>query len=253
MNCIEIRRHLMPYRDGECGPDLHLRIEDHLAMCPECARCSARQGEWEARVEGRISAGDRSPDLWGRVLAGAGLRKPQGRRSRWPTIVGGLAAAILLTLFVGHRATRNPQPPGLTRSVAEWHEQWRRGNVRPDLVSTSDREVDHYLKSKVPFRVHCPPRTDVDFSVEGAGVCFMKDGRQAAYIVGHVAQAPVSILVLDRGRTDSAPQDGFQHGREGTYRVATGVIADNVVVVIGAASADVLERLLNAYGSYHEG
>ena len=31
------------------------------------------------------------------------------------------------------------------------------------------------------------------------------------------------------------------------------MIADNIVIVIGTASPEVLERLLNAYGSYHEG
>jgi len=254
MNCIEIRRHLMPYRDGECDPDLDLRIEDHLSGCPDCARWSARQGEWEVGIERRISEGDRSPDLWGRVLTGAGLHRPQVRRGRWPAgVVGLAAAALILVSFLGHRAGRDTQTPGLTRSAAEWHEQWRRGNVHPDFVSTSDQEVDHYLKAKVPFRVHCPPRTDVDFSVQGAGTCYMKDGRRAAYIVGHVGQAPVSILVLDRGRADSPPQPGLHHDHEGTYRVAFGVIADNVVVVIGAANAEILERLWNAYGSYHEG
>jgi hypothetical protein len=33
----------------------------------------------------------------------------------------------------------------------------------------------------------------------------------------------------------------------------SGVTADNVVIVIGTAPPDALERLLNAYGSYHEG
>lgn len=99
------------------------------------------------------------------------------------------------------------------------HEQWLRGVVRPDFVSTSDQEVDRYLKAKVPFRVHCPPRTDVNFTVQGAGVCFMKDRRQAAYIVGHVGKGPASILVLDRASVEGFPQDGFYHCQEGNYQV----------------------------------
>jgi hypothetical protein len=39
---------------------------------------------------------------------------------------------------------------------------------------------------------------------------------------------------------------------EGAYRIASAVIAENVVFVIGTASPEVLERLLQAYGSYHE-
>jgi hypothetical protein len=140
----------------------------------------------------------------------------------------------------------------LSRNAAEWHEQWQRGNVHPDLVSTSDHEVDRYLKARVPFRVHCPPRTDVQFSVQGAGVCFMKDQRQAAYIIGSVGNSPVSILVMDGSTLDGFPRE-FQQSREGEFRVASAVVAENVVFVIGTASPEVLERLLHAYGSYHEG
>ncbi len=255
MSCTEARRHWMLYLDSEGDPALHLRIRGHIAGCRACARWFAGQRRLEERIGNHLSAGDASPDLWGRVLTRAGLREPPTRRRRWPVMTGALAAAAMVVLAlvlispIGGRSGTTE----LARSAAEWHEQWRRGNVRPDLVSTSDQEVDRYLKARVPFRVHCPPRTDVDFAVRGAGVCFMKDRRQAAYIVGHVGQAPVSILVLDRAGLEALPQGGLRHRREGVYQVASGVIADNVVVVIGAASADVLERLLNAYGSYHEG
>jgi hypothetical protein len=160
---------------------------------------------------------------------------------------------VILAVVLGLQIRGRSHTTELARSAAEWHEQMQRGNVHPDLVSASDQEVDLYLKAKVPFRVHCPPRTDVNFTVQGAGVCFMKDQRQAAYIVGHVGKAPVTILVLDRASLEGFPQGGFHHSREGTYQVASGVIANNVVVVIGTTTPDVLERLLNAYGSYHEG
>ena len=65
--------------------------------------------------------------------------------------------------------------------------------------------------------------------------------------------SPVSILVLDKSNLEGFPQNGFHHRQEGTYRVASAVLADNIVIVIGTASPEVLERLLNAYGSYHEG
>jgi hypothetical protein len=120
--------------------------------------------------------------------------------------------------------------------------------------------VDRYLKRKAPFRVHCPPRTDVAFDVKGAGLCTVPEGRPAAYIVGQVAQAPVSILVLDRASLAAFPRDrahlagGRRHRcREGAYDMVAGVVADNVVVVIGAAPPEALEKLLDAYGTYPEG
>jgi len=59
--------------------------------------------------------------------------------------------------------------------------------------------------------------------------------------------------VLDRAKVTGLPAEGFHHSREGTYQVTYGTIADNVVVVVGETTPDVLERLLHAYGSYHEG
>ena len=162
------------------------------------------------------------------------------------------ASAALIALVLGLQFWGRSVPGELSRNAAEWHEQWQRGNVHPDLVSTSDHEVDRYLKTRVPFRVHCPPRTDVQFSVQGAGVCFMKDQRQAAYIVGSVGESPVSILVMDGSTLVGFPPE-FQQRREGAYCIASAAIAENLVFVIGKASPKVLERLLHAYGSYHEG
>ncbi len=40
---------------------------------------------------------------------------------------------------------------------------------------------------------------------------------------------------------------------EDSYQMVAGVVADNVVLVIGKASPASLEKLLNAYGKYPEG
>jgi len=255
MNCTEARQHWMLYLDSEGDPELHLRIREHIAGCPACASWFAEQQQLDNRINGELSAGGATPDVWGRVLTKAGLRTPPARRRRWPAVVAGLAAAMVLlaVVLVGLQMRERSKTNELAQSAAEWHEQRMRGNVHPEFVSTSDLEVDRYLKAKVPFRVHCPPRTDVNFAVQGAGVCYMKGQKQAAYIVGHVEKAPVSILVLDRASVTDIQQGGFHRCREGGFEVVSAVIADNVVVVIGTATSDVLERLLNAYGSYHEG
>ena len=252
MNCTETRQHWMLFLDNEGDPELHLHIREHIGGCSDCAAWFAKQGVIENKINDALSSGQPTPQLWQRVLSQAKVPPSSPRRRRWLAL-GAAAAAVLITLVVVFKTREHSAPTELAHNVAEWHEQWQRGNVRPDLESTSDHEVDRYLKARVPFRVHCPPRTDVQFSVQGAGVCFMKDQRQAAYIVGNVGKSPVSILVLDKSNLEGFPQNGFHHRKEGSYRVASAVIADNIVIVIGTASPEVLERLLNAYGSYHEG
>jgi len=252
MTCTDARRHWMLVLDGEGDPALHLRIQEHVGSCADCATWFADQQSIERRIAAVVSSGQAAPELWRRVLSRATTSAPAPRRRRRAMAAGVsavLTVAALVIVFLNRKAS---VPTELSRNAADWHEQWERGNVRPDLESTSDQDVDRYLKARVPFRVHCPPRTDVQFSVQGAGVCFMKDRRRAAYIVGRVGKAPVTILVLDRSGLDGFPP-GFHHRTEGAYRVASAVIAENVVIVIGTTPPEILERLLNAYGSYHEG
>jgi hypothetical protein len=259
MTCTEVRQHWAPYLDGEGELALRLRIRGHFADCPACAEWYARQERFEQALADRLAAGERTPELWERALARAGVGRTRRRRL---VLTGALAAAaaLLLALWLGFGRRQFARAPELARDAADLHERWLRGAVRPDFESTSDLEVDRYLKQKAPFPVHCPPRTDVAFDVKGAGVCTVPDGQPAAYIVGQVGQAPVSILVLDRASLAAFPRDrahlagGRRHRcREGGYEMVAGVIADNVVVVIGTAPPESLEKLLDAYGTYHEG
>jgi anti-sigma factor RsiW len=260
MNCREARQHLMLYLDSEGGSELHFRISDHLGMCPDCAAWFAAEERFERALTRRLAEGEATPDLWGRALARAGVRPPASRRRRFALAALAAAALVLLGSLAVLRLTGPAHSSELAPLAADWHQQVLDGDVRPEFASTSDQEVDRYLKEKVPFRVHCPPRSDVKFAVRGAGVTLLKGQRQAAYIVGSVDEAPVSILVLDRSSLDLFPHEraqlkGGRHHRcrEGRYQMVSGIVADNVVVVVGAAAPERLEQLLNAYGTYPEG
>jgi anti-sigma factor RsiW len=259
MNCHEVRQHLGLYLDSEGDTELHFRINDHLGMCPDCAEWFAKQQRLEQGITERLAAGTATPDLWGRVLARAGVTPPPAswRRRLVVAAVAALAAAVLLAVWLGMRGGAHESE--LARMAADRHERWAEGGVQPELPSASDKEVEDHLRKRVHFPVHCPPRRDVRFALQGAGVCELK-GMQAAHIVGQVEQTRVSIFVLARGSLDAFPHErdqlaqggGRRRCREGNYQMVAGVTADNVVVVIGAAPPEALERLLKAYGNYHE-
>ena len=261
MNCNEARQHLMLYLDSEGDAELHFRISEHLALCPECAEWFARQERLERALAERLAAGTATPALWDRVLARAGIIAPVAARRRW-LVFGGMlaaAAAVLVVALLGIERREQSHGSELATIAADWHERWTQGALQPDLVSTSDEQVETYLKRHVPFRVHCPPRKDANFAVAGAGVRSVKD-RLTAYIVGQVGQAPVSILVLARDSLEAFPHEreriteggGRHRCRERNYEMLSAVVADNLVLVIGAVPPDALEKLLTAYGSYHE-
>jgi hypothetical protein len=230
-------------------------------MCPACAEWFTQQQRFEQAVGERLAAGQASSELWERALSRAGLGRPAAGRLRlflWGGLIGAATAAVLgvvitLLVFGGSRGS------DLATAAAGFHAQLLQGEVRPEVVSTSDKEVENRLRKMVSFPVHCPPRKDVNFAVRGAGVCRLKD-HKAAYIVGKVGREQVSILVLDRASLAAFPherkrltQGGGRHRcTEGNYQMVSGLTADNVVVVIGKLPPQDLEKLLNAYGSYHE-
>jgi hypothetical protein len=263
MTCTEARKNWMLYLDSEGDPQLHLLVTDHLGRCPACAEWFARQQQLEDAVRDRLASGDSTPALWGRVVSRAGLVPRPRFRPRPLFVVGGLvaAAAVILVMLLGRPGGGQPQSPAetpeLARNAAELHQQWVSGEVRPDFASTSDLDVDRYFKANAPFKVHCPPRSDVNFAVQGAGMRSLQERHKAGFIVGRVGDSPVSILVLDRQSLSAFPYDqtrlagGRHRCREGDYQVVSAVLADNVVVVIGNTRPETLDKLLDASGSYH--
>jgi hypothetical protein len=257
MNCTEARKHWMLYLDSEGDSQLHLRVADHLRRCPACAEWFARQQQLEDAVRDRLAAGDHTPALWGRVRDNAGLAPRRHLRRRSLIVAAGLLAVAALLLVVFGGRWRQPQLPELAREAAELHRRWLAGEVRPDFASTSESDVDRYFKANAPFKVHCPPRSDVNFAVQGAGLRSLQDHLEAGFIVGRVGDTPVSILVLDRASLSSFPLDktrlagGRHRCREGGYHMVSAVLANNVVVVVGNTRPETLDKLLDAYGSYH--
>jgi anti-sigma factor RsiW len=248
----------MLYHDSEGGAELHFRIRGHLDLCPECAEWFARQQRFEQALAERLKEGESTPLLWERVLTGADVREKPRRRWLLRGSVLAVAAVLLVELLM---LLTLPAPSrDLAEIAADQHLRLLDGRLRPDLLSNSDEEVERYLRGRVKFPVHCPPRKDANFTLNGAGVCEVQ-GKPAAFFVGKVDQTQVSILVLDRDSLDAFPreknhllQGGGRHPcREGDYQMVSGITADNVVVVIGAGELAALEKLLNAYGSYHEG
>jgi hypothetical protein len=68
---------------------------------------------------------------------------------------------------------------------------------------------------------------------------------------------PVSILVLPRDSLKEFPkqqatlqQHGILHAPAGPYAMVLREFDQNAIVVVGRATPNLLERVVNAYGSY---
>lgn len=241
MNCALARQHWELYLDSEGSAELHSQIRRHLGGCPDCAAWFSRQQCFERELSQALSAGDRTPELWERVVARSGVERRPARSLPILVAVGGVAAAI--AIIVAALAFQGPDQMRLgelARDAAGWHAQWQAGRVRPELMSRSREEVEDFLRTKTVLRWHWPPEQPGGFQVRGAGVRQV-GGLEAPYIVGLLGDAPVSILVLDKA---NVLQDDATAYRHGDYHVAAGVVADNVAVVTGTSSPAALQRLL---------
>jgi anti-sigma factor RsiW len=257
MTCTEARQHWHLYHDSEGDARLHLEIEDHLAGCPACAEWFHLQSRLEGLVAEKIADPAADPALWGKVLVGAGLRQPRSMRPWfWLSGVAAAAAVVLVVVAALSQFGRRAPTTDLAAVSASWHDRIQSGDEPPQFASTDDREVEAYLKGRVPFPVRCPPRKDAGFLVRGAGVSEI-EGRPVAYLKGDVADIPVSILVLPRDslkefptQRDTLRQHGILHAPAGTYAMVLREFDQNAIVVVGRATPSVLERVVNAYGSY---
>lgn len=265
MNCDQTRKHWDLFHDSEGDAELHHKINEHLSMCPDCARWFHQQSRLEGLLVDRLRLGNPSDEMWERIRSRC-TTKPAIRARSWFFLGHAvlLAASVLIAVvgIVWHLADDDSHDGSslhLAALSAAMHEKLVSGREPVELVSRSDVEVESYLRRQVGFPVHCPPRKDVGFKVFGAGVCTVNE-KPAAYIVGEVGRTPVSLFVLERKSLDAFPHDrellaqqgGRHRCREGNYEMVSGIAADNVVVVVGAVGTGTLERLINAYGSYHE-
>lgn len=253
MTCKEVRQNWMLFVDSEGDPELHLRLSDHLAMCPGCAEWLTRQQRFEQALAERMSEPEDS-SIWERVLRFSSVKEPAQRRRRVALRSVLVAAVVVLAGVVIWSTNRQAVSAELPRLTADCHQRHLSGVSQIEFRSQDVGAIDRYITSQVPFRAVCPPRAAVGFVVEGAGVCRWAP-EPMVYFVGRVDDTSVSVFVLDRATLDTFPRDrdrlaqgdGRSQAREGGYQTVSALTAENVVVVVGTAPAEVLEKILKAY------
>src|SRR5437879_3340694 len=102
MNCHEVRRHWHLYHDSEGDAEVHFQVNEHLAMCRECAEWFGQQSRLERLIGDRLAAAPATPELWRRALVASGLARPARSRRLFlfAGLAAGLAAAALIVGFL---------------------------------------------------------------------------------------------------------------------------------------------------------
>ncbi len=257
MNCNEARQHWNLYHDSEGDAELHFRVSEHLAGCPDCAQWFTQQSRLEDLLVDKLRDGPKTPELWNQVLAHSGLIQPApARRWLWLASIAACAAVFVVAMLGTWNHSPVPPSPDLAKLTGACHQRLVAGEERVQFESRSDLDVEDFLRKRVSFAVRCPPRKDAGFAVQGAGICQFAE-QPAAYLSGRVEETPVSVFVLPRDSLSAFPhqQDALlkektHRCREGQYAMVLGVIDKNAVLVIGQTEPERLEKVLSAYGTY---
>lgn len=258
MNCDDVRQHWELYYDSEGDSELYLKINEHLAECPKCAKWFFQQGQFEELVTAKLSAAESTPRLWERVLSESGIVRPVAARG-WAFFspFWALAASLLLAIGIWQMIP-GEAPEHLSALTAVVHRTFAEEGRHVEFASDSDQAVEKYLKQRVKFAVRCPPRGDAGFTVQGGGVCTIA-GDQAAYVVGRVDGQEVSVFILPEEHLalfsherDVLKREKVHHCREGSYDMVMARVDRNVVIVIGEGTPQQLEQVVRAYGTYPE-
>jgi len=264
MNCEQAKQHWHLFHDSEGAAELHHQINEHLAMCPDCARWYFQQSQLEEALAEKLRVGRPTPVMWDRIRVHCLKERPSTQQS-WFAPRGSqwLAALLLLAVvaLVWFGAVRSPRPESATDLASlstDLHDKLASGREALKVYSDSPEEVEDYVRSRVNFPVRCPPREDAGFHLTGGGVChFEKD--QVAYVVGDVDGQRVSVFIMDRRNLVNYPVQGDALRRQGTYadrrgdcEVVMGELDRNLVLVVGRIATEHLRRVLRAYGTYEE-
>lgn len=259
MNCSQARQHWHLFHDSEGDAELHLQVNEHLEHCSECARWFTQQSTLEEAITHSLNAGmEPTPAIWQKIEQQ--LLPPQPARSRRWLLFGSatlaLAASLLIAVSFGLWPSSAQDLASLSVAL---HDKLASGQENPNFASTSHLEIEDYLKQHVSFPVRCPPREDAGFQARGGGTCKLAND-PVAYVVGQVDGEEVSLFILSRSSLEHFPEQLARLRREGTLRQRQGNLDivmtefdQNLVLVVGKAHPEKLQRLLRSYGSYPHG
>jgi len=164
MNHDEAARLLGPYRDGELDLTTCLKLEEHLAGCPDCQQQLAGEQELAGFIRAETPRFTASPFLKTRILAA--LREEKSAPAAtpwwkhfspaWTYSAWAGAAALLIILALGVFSA--PTLPVLAQEAVANHVRSLQVNHLMDVASTDQHTVKPWFAGKLNYS---PPVVDL--------------------------------------------------------------------------------------------
>jgi anti-sigma factor RsiW len=164
MNHDEAAKLLGPYRDGELDLSTCLKLEEHLAGCPDCQQKLAGEEKLVGLIQAEIPRFKASPFLKTRIQAA--LREERGGSATLPWwrslspawTYSALAGLAVLLLLVGLVSFRPRGIPELAQQAIANHVRSLQVNHLMDVASTDQHTVKPWFAGKLDYS---PPVVDL--------------------------------------------------------------------------------------------
>lgn len=209
MECNRIRRLIDAHSDGELDLVSHLEIEEHLRVCPTCAKLAEDARSRQTVLRASLPRFVAPPQLASKIQEALRAEGAPGRRvvqtSRrspllWPIwSVTGLAASFAVTLFVGFAwGGAHVRANLVVDEAINDHVRSLQASHLTDVASTDQHTVKPWFAGKLDF---APPVVDlatVGFPLAGGRLEHV-DGRPAAALVFHHRQHAINLFIWPAG------------------------------------------------------
>lgn len=228
MDCNDARLLLDACADGELGAADALRLESHLAACPQCDAALRRVRALQAAVREGAPYHRASPALRSRIAAALPPlpAAPPSAKQAVPPITGwrrwfdwspaGNAACAALTVTalafgLAQMALRPSAQDVLANALVASHVRGLVSGRPVDVLSSDRHTVKPWFNGRLDYAPLVPDLAAEGFPLVGGRVDYV-DGRRVAVLVYRRSQHPVDVYVLpvSAGRLEERQRQGYQ-------------------------------------------
>jgi anti-sigma factor RsiW len=246
MKCAEVRQFIRLYLDSELDNEHSFEVERHLQFCAECAGLFEAEKKFDDRLGRFLQRGQATRALWEKIEAQIAPARLVKLKGFWP-----LALAASLIIAAGAVSVAKSRSLDLANAVEECHSAYVHQITTPEFSGPVPDKIAQQFGGRLDAEAFNYRPSEAVFTSSGARLCHV-EGVPVALILGHCADAPVSMIVFKKNELDHFPQtkrklqsgDPIACSRSGRYQFAARYVDDHVVCVVGDEPWPVLEDLL---------
>lgn len=238
MICSEVREYLFAFLDNELAAELSLELQGHLEHCPRCAH----DAETERAVRHHLQS-----------AVNASINAPRQHRLRWPRLVAGFAAVLVLALAVRMVIKPDAQPL-FDQLLVESGEFLQR--QRPINITSADRSVvTDWLRRETKLHLTLPAVEAGPWTLVGGRRCTLA-GRPAAFVLYEFHDVPAALVVVSGDQCDVDGMEPVHRGDDTRWTSRRNglnvVVCQRGALLLHAVSTLPAERLDDLVRAHNE-